>query len=159
VERYPVLLTFDVDAESLWISRDPNHAKKPVIMSQGRYGVTSALPRILKLLKTYNIPSSFFVPGWVIERHSEAIKQIVNEGHEIGHHGYLHEWPDTLNYEQEKEIMEKGIDIIQKLTGSRPKGYRSPAWEFSPNTLEFLKEYGFVYSSNMMDSDEPYIHE
>ncbi len=159
MKKCPVLLTFDVDGETLWISRNPDFAQKPVIMSQGRYGVVTGLPRILQLLKKYGIPATFFVPGWIIENHQANIAEIIENNHEIGHHGYLHEWPDTLSYDEEKSILEKGIEIIERLTGDKPRGYRSPAWEFSPNTLNFLQEYGFLYSSNFMDRDDVYVHE
>ncbi len=54
--------------------------------------------------------------------------------------------------------MDKGIDIIQRMTGRKPVGYRSPAAEFSPHTLRMLAEYGFGYSSNYFDDDSPYLH-
>ncbi len=44
------------------------------------------------------------------------------------------------------------------MTGARPVGYRAPAWEFSPYTLGLLNEYGFLYTSNFMDDDGPYLH-
>jgi peptidoglycan/xylan/chitin deacetylase (PgdA/CDA1 family) len=128
-------------------------------LSQGIYGPEVGLPRILKLLQKYSIPATFFVPGYVIEKHRAAIEEIVQGGHEIGHHGYLHEWPDTLTSEQEREVFELGIDRIRSITGKAPAGYRSPAWEFSSKTMDYLQEFGFLYSSNMMDNDEPYVHD
>jgi peptidoglycan/xylan/chitin deacetylase (PgdA/CDA1 family) len=154
-----VSLTFDVDGETLWTSRDEANWKRPVALSHGAYGPKIGVQRILNLLKKYSIKSTFFVPGWIIEQYPNEINQIVNDGHEIAHHGYLHEYPDTLEPEKEREILELGIDIIKNLTGKSPTGYRSPAWEFSPQTLAYLKELNFQYSSNMMDNDEPYIHE
>ena len=55
--------------------------------------------------------------------------------------------------------MEKGIEIIQRLTGRSPVGWRSPAAEFSAITLPLLLEKGFGYSSNFFDDDTPYLHE
>lgn len=116
------------------------------------------LDRILKLLSKHSIKSTFFVPGWIIEKYPKEIMNILNDGHELAHHGYIHEYPDTLQEEKEREILERGIEIIQSFSGYKPLGYRSPAWEFSSQTLRLLKEYGFLYSSNMMDDDYPYIH-
>ncbi|GHH99374.1 polysaccharide deacetylase family protein [Neobacillus kokaensis] len=153
-----VSLTFDVDGETLWTSRDPNNWQRPVALSHGTYGPRVGLPRILRLLQKYSIEATFFVPGWIIEQYESNIKEIVEAGHEIGHHGYLHEYPDTLTEEKEREILQVGIDRITELTGRKPMGYRSPAWEFSPRTMDYLKEFDFKYSSNMMDDDQPYIH-
>lgn len=158
-ENVYVALTFDLDGETLWTSRDKENAKRPVALSHGAYGPKVGLERIIKLLDQFSIKSTFFIPGWIIEQYPKEVGGIVEQKHEIGHHGYLHEYPDTLSPEEERSILTKGIDIIETLTGKKPSGYRSPAWEFSMETLYLLKEMNFLYSSNMMDNDEPYIHE
>lgn len=154
-----VSLTFDVDGETLWGSRDEENWNRPVTLSHGEYGPKVGVPRILKLLNRYSIKSTFFIPGWIIENYEETIKQINGDGHEIGHHGYLHEHPHTLSPDKEKEVLMLGIKKIKKAIGKEPVGYRSPAWEFSPYTLKYLKEFNFKYSSNMMDNDKPYMHQ
>jgi peptidoglycan/xylan/chitin deacetylase (PgdA/CDA1 family) len=154
--KFAVLLTFDVDAETLWISRDPANLKRPVVLSQGEYGPTYGVPRILKLLKKYEITSTFFIPGWTMEKYPWVVENVMKEGHEVAHHGYLHEWPDALPPDEELAAFEKAIDVFKRHTGSYPRGYRSPAWEFSPITLKILIEHNFLFSSNMMNSDEPY---
>jgi peptidoglycan/xylan/chitin deacetylase (PgdA/CDA1 family) len=156
--RCCVTFSFDLDAETLWLSRDPANAKRPVTLSLGAYGYKEGVPRIVRLFRKYDLRTTFFIPGWVAERHEDLVKELRDLGHEVGHHGYLHEWPDTLELDQEKEILERGIDILQRVTGERPIGYRSPAAEFSPNTVRLLWEHQFVYSSTMMDSDLPYKH-
>lgn len=154
-----VALTFDLDGETLWTSRDKENFNRPVALSHGAYGPKVGLGRIIKLLNQFSIKSTFFIPGWIIEQYPEEVKGIVEHRHEIGHHGYLHEYPDTLSPAEERFILIKGIEIIETLTGKKPSGYRSPAWEFSMETLDLLKEMNFMYSSNMMDNDEPYLHE
>jgi peptidoglycan/xylan/chitin deacetylase (PgdA/CDA1 family) len=154
-----VVLSFDVDGETLWTAREALNWDRPVTLSQGAYGPKVGLARILKLLATYKIPATFFVPAYIIEKYQGKIQAVVDAGHEIGHHGYLHEWTDSLNADQEREVLEIGIERIKMLTGKKPAGFRSPAWEFSPKTLEYLAEYEFLYSTNMMDNDEPYIHD
>ncbi|GHU63798.1 hypothetical protein AGMMS49983_08070 [Clostridia bacterium] len=154
--KMPVLLTFDLDGETLWRCRDPENANRPVVLSQGRYGPECGAPRILNLLKKYDIKATFFVPGFTIDQYPDLIKQIDAEGHEIGNHGWSHTYPDNMDgYDTEKKEYVDSSDLLEKLIGKRPKGYRSPAWEFSPNTIEILESMGdFEYSSNMMDSDK-----
>ncbi|MCC7284521.1 MAG: polysaccharide deacetylase [Acetobacteraceae bacterium] len=156
---FPVLLSFDLDCETLWTSRDPKNAERPVIMSQGAYGWKVGCDRVLGLLARYGIQSTFFVPGLVIEQRPALMERILKGGHEIAHHSYSHRWIVTLSAAEEREEMEKGIAAVERATGRKPRGYRSPAAEFSAITLGLLKEYGFSYSSNFFDEDSPYLLE
>lgn len=155
---FPVMIGFDLDGETLWTARDPSNADRPVTLSQGRYGPEVAVPRILELLRRHNLSVTFFVPGMVIERYPDLIRRIDQEGHEVAHHGHTHRWPDTMTREEEREDFARANEQFEKVLGRLPAGYRSPAWEFSPWTMEVLLEQGFRYSSNFMDSDRPYKH-
>lgn len=151
-----VLMTFDLDGETLWRCRDPENANRPVTLSQGRYGPEVGVPRILNLMDEFNIKSTFFIPGFTINQYKDVVKEIYNRGHEIGNHGWSHTYPDNMNgYEEEKEEYVSSSDLIESVIGQRPNGYRSPAWEFSTDTIDILKEMPEIeYSSNMMDSDK-----
>ena len=151
-------LSFDLDAETMWISRNEENLRRPVTLSQGTFALKVAVPKLLNLLKQFDLKATFFVPGWVVERNTGLIQEIFAEGHEIGHHGYLHEWPDMSDPAKEEGILLKGIEIIEKTTGQKPRGYRSPAAEYTPSTLSLLKKHGFAYSSTMMDDVFPYKH-
>ncbi|WP_137391562.1 polysaccharide deacetylase family protein [Rhodoligotrophos defluvii] len=151
-----VMLTFDFDAESLWLSRDPTNWDRPGVLSQGTYGALVGVPRILELLQEEALPATFFVPGWVAEFHQDKVEAIVAAGHEIGHHGYLHEWVDPSEPEREREAIEKGLDALKRTVGIVPKGYRSPAGETGYHVAELLKEKGFLYDSSMLDGIFPY---
>jgi peptidoglycan/xylan/chitin deacetylase (PgdA/CDA1 family) len=155
---FPVLLTFDLDAELLWTSRDPKNWERPIALSQGAYGYREGVPRILDLLARHGIECTFFVPGMIIERNRALVENIYAAGHEIAHHSYSHRWLQDMEEPEEREEFEKTNDLIAGLTGSKPLGWRSPAAEFSKNTMRLLLEYGFLYSSNFFDRDEPYKH-
>ena len=159
-DPFPVCLTFDVDAEAGVIGRDAANADRPVALSMGRYGPQTALPLILDLLDKHETKATFFVPGWTADHHTDAIAECAKRGHEVAHHGYHHVPPSSFaNAEEEREEIERGIEAIEKAAGTRPTGYRAPAWELSTHTLGLLAGLGFVYSSNMMDSDGPYEHD
>jgi peptidoglycan-N-acetylglucosamine deacetylase len=158
LEHFPALLTFDLDAELLWTSRDPKNWERPIALSQGAYGYREGVPRILNLLAKHSIQCTFFVPGMIVERNREVVRDICAAGHEIAHHSYSHRWLQDMDEETERQEFEKTIDLIASLTGSKPYGFRSPAAEFSKNTMRLLIEYGFLYSSNFFDCDEPYKH-
>ncbi len=153
-----VMLTFDVDAETLWLSGDITRLSQPGTISQGTYGARVAVSLILDVLKRHELPATFFIPGWTAENHSRTVLAIHRMGHEIGHHGWIHEHPTKLSLAQEEEVLQKGIAALQEITGKSPAGYRSPAWEFSDHTLDLLASYQFDYSSNMMSHFIPWIH-
>ena len=153
-----VVLSFDLDAETSWIFRDPENARRPVVISSGRFGPKFGVPGIIELLSEYELPCSFFVLSVSAERYPEAVEQIVKAGYEIGAHGHMHERVDTLPPDQEEEILAKSVDLLAKATGQKPVGYRSPSWELSPTSLALLEKYGFAYSSNFMDDYFPYMH-
>ena len=155
---FPVLFTFDLDVETMWTSRDPKNAERPIIMSQGAYGWKVGLGRVLNLLNSYSVHATFFVPGLVIEQRPQVVDMILEKGHEIAHHSWSHKWIVNMSPDEEREEMSRGFEIIERTTGRTPVGYRSPAAEFSPITLELLQEYGFGYSSNYFDDDSPYLH-
>lgn len=153
--RAACAFTFDLDAETLWMARGVH---EPVTLSQGRFGPVEALPRILALLRTHDIRASFFIPAWVAEHHQDAVRAIVDGGHEIGCHGDEHERVSELPPDREEAILARSVEVLTRLTGTRPLGYRAPAWQLSAATIPLLVQYGFAYSSNMMDRLSPYLH-
>jgi peptidoglycan-N-acetylglucosamine deacetylase len=157
-ECFPVLLTFDLDAELLWTARDPKNWQRQIALSQGAYGYREGVPRILNLLAKYGIRCTFFIPGMIVERNREVVEAVHAAGHEIANHSYSHRWLEGLTLEEEREEIEKTNGLIASVTGRKPLGYRSPAAEFSLNTMKLLLEHKFLYSSNFFDRDSPYKH-
>ncbi len=147
--RHLVCLTFDFDALSLWIARK---MVTPTPISRGEFGVLGA-ERILALLRRHGIAATWFIPGHTLETYPETCARIHRAGHEIGNHGYLHEPPATLTREQEEAVLLRGSAAIRRITGSDPRGYRSPSWDLSPHTVELLLAHGFLYDSSMMAHD------
>ena len=154
--RCVAVLSFDIDGVSGAINRNPDSARLPSLMSMREYGPSIATPRILDLLDAHEIKASFFIPGYVAETHEDLVLDIVERGHEIAHHGYMHEPPATLSKDQEEAVLDKGIAVIERITGERPEGYRSPSWELSEHSLSLLANRGFLYDSSLMGDDVPY---
>jgi peptidoglycan-N-acetylglucosamine deacetylase len=154
-----LLISFDVDAETMWTSKDPRNADRPAVLSHGRYDIEVGLPLILDMLDRNELCATFFVPGWVADNHPAAIEQLHARGHEIAHHGYLHDGMHGADRAYELEVIRQGITALEKITGTRPLGYRSPMYEINLHTWDLLRDEGFLYSSNMMDSIWPYLHD
>jgi peptidoglycan-N-acetylglucosamine deacetylase len=154
--RSVCLLTYDLDAESAWVRRGID---EPVALSMGRIEPTVGVPSILNLLEHFDIKTTFFVPGWVAENHRGMVDQIIAKGHEIGHHGYLHEPGTSFNSkEEEEEAIVKAIDTLVRIVGRRPTSYRAPSWEYSRHTIGLLEKHGIEYTSDLMDTLLPEYH-
>jgi peptidoglycan/xylan/chitin deacetylase (PgdA/CDA1 family) len=154
-----LLVGFDVDAETMWTSKDPRSSERPAVLSHGRYEIEVGLPLILDMLDRQELKSTFFVPGWVADHHPATVEQLHARGHEVAHHGYLHESMDGATRERELEVLLQGSAAIERVTGIRPVGYRAPLYDVNPHTWELLRANGFLYSSNMMNSIWPYAHD
>jgi peptidoglycan-N-acetylglucosamine deacetylase len=150
-----VALTFDVDAESAWLGEGPEFAQRLTTLSQAGFGPTRGLPRILAMLDDAGIRATFYVPGHTADHYPGPVAEIIDRGHEVAHHGYLHLRTDRLDAGGQRAELERGLDALGRL-GVRPVGYRSPSWEITPETLTFLAEMGFRYDSSMMRDDRPY---
>jgi peptidoglycan-N-acetylglucosamine deacetylase len=153
VARHLVCLTFDFDALSLWLARG---ITSPTPISQGEFGVVGAA-RILDLLDRHAIAATWFIPGHTLDTYPDLCRRIHAAGHEIAHHGYAHEPPIRLTREEEEAVLLRGSAAIRRITGADPRGYRSPAWDLSPHSVELLLARGFQYDSSMMGHDsQPY---
>lgn len=146
-KRSALLLTYDMDADSSWISRGLD---EPVARSAGQFEVNVGTPCILELMKWFGLKSTFFTPGWIAEQYPAMVEAVVRDGHEIGLHGYLHEPPPKLSEAEEIEAVRRGSAALEAVTGVRPVGYRSPIWQFSANTVRILHQAGFKYTSDFM---------
>jgi peptidoglycan/xylan/chitin deacetylase (PgdA/CDA1 family) len=151
--RVAVAISFDIDNELL--SRS---TPLPVPLSQGEYGATTGLPRLLAMLDRQQVPATFYIPAASAILHPEMIPAIMRPArHEIGVHGWIHEnLPSIGDPQLEARLLSQSIEYLTKATGKRPTGYRAPSWAFSPHTLDQLLKAGFLYDSSMMAMDEPY---
>ena len=146
---YTVCLTFDFDALSGFIARG---LTTPTPISRGEFGVVAS-ERIVELLGRHEIPSTWFIPGHTIESFPDACRRVHAAGHEIAHHGWTHVPPANLSREQEEWNIVRGNEAIRMITGQAARGYRSPSWDLSPNTIELLLSHGFLYESSLMGHD------
>jgi peptidoglycan/xylan/chitin deacetylase (PgdA/CDA1 family) len=125
-------------------------------MSWGQYGNRVGVPRVLDLLKRHDIKASFYVPAVAALLHPDEQRRVIAEGHEIGIHGWIHELNSVLPYDVERDLMFRSTDTLEKITGVRPVGLRTPSWDFSPHTLRIETELGLIYDSSLMADEDCY---
>ncbi|MCP9486921.1 MAG: polysaccharide deacetylase family protein, partial [Gaiellaceae bacterium MAG52_C11] len=99
---------------------------------------------------------ALLVPGWYIERYPHAVAAIVEGGHEIAHHGYLHEYPRDQTRKSELYWLERGAAVIADFTGKRPVGWRGPWAGSTANSTELLVQEWYLYDSTLMADSQPY---
>ena len=148
-----VALSFDSDHETNEL-RDGG--KSIGRMSWGQYGSRVGVPRIAKLLARHSVRTSFYVPAVTALLYPDEQRALAAEGHEIAIHGWIHELNSTLPREAELDLMRRASDTLEKITGTRPVGMRTPSWDFSPNTLAIVKELGLQYDSSLMADEDCY---
>lgn len=151
--RCAVALSFDSDHESNEL-RDGGESIGR--MSQGQYGNRVGIPRILKTLSDNDIKATFFVPAVVALLHPDEQRRVIAEGHEIGLHGWIHELNTKVPPADERDLHFRAADALEKITGVRPVGMRTPSWDFSSVTLKIQRELGLLYDSSLMADDDPY---
>lgn len=156
-KRIALCLSFDIDAETLWLTRNDINARHLVHLSRGLYATKQALPRILNMLDEEQLKATFFTTAYTAEIHPETIKYIADQGHEIGYHGYMHEVKDT--YDEENALMDKVDNIIRSLTGKRSVGVRMPDGIIHDFHKQLWLDRGIIYSSNWRNNDGPFLLE
>lgn len=156
--RCAVSFSFDMDAETLLHLYHRDTAQSRLATSSlFRYEPFVAIPRLIKIWKHFNLRQTVFIPGWAIETYPHAVEALVKAGHEIGHHGWLHERPNTLSRDAEERVLDRALSAFERIVGRRPAGYRAPAYALSDQTVDLLIDRGFSYDASLMGDDVPYI--
>ncbi|MBK5115322.1 MAG: polysaccharide deacetylase [Thermoleophilia bacterium] len=139
-----VAIGVDVDAVGGWLGSYGGE-DSPSDIQRGMFAGEVGTPRLLKLFADREIKTSWFIPGHSIETFPDQTEMIVEAGHEVGAHGYSHENPISMTSWQEEAVLSKCVELIEKFSGKRPRGYVAPWWEMSEVTVDLLLEYGFTY--------------
>ena len=152
--RVAVCLSFDTDTQAPHL-RDGTTS--PTTLSAADFGAEAGVPRILRMLDRYQVPATFFMTAVDAMLNPEMLAAILKSGrHEVGVHGWIHEFPPRLDPGEEERLLDQAIEYLTKVTGKRPVGYRAPSWAFSGVTLDLIQKKGFLYDSSLQALDEPY---
>lgn len=149
-------LTFDVEeyfhAEAF--ARVLRPEEWPTLESR----VAATTERLLDILDRERIRATFFVLGWVAERHPSLVREIASLGHEIGCHGYGHQMISRLTREEFERDVTRAKAALEDATGRLVIGYRAPTFSVMRDTLwslDVLCEAGFRYDSSIF----PILHD
>lgn len=149
-----IIATFgvDVDAVAGWIGSYGGE-NSPSDIQRGVFAGEIGTPRLLKMFQRHGLTVSWFIPGHSLETFPDQTQMVAEAGHEIGAHGYSHENPVAMTPVQEEDILVKSVELIESLTGRKPRGYVAPWWELSSVTAALLQKHGFNYDHSQGYND------
>lgn len=155
-EKASMMVSFNLDGPAWWIAQDERVWELPKTFSMGAYGLWRGLDRIRKILADLDILATFYVPGWVAETWPAQVCALNEDGHELGHRGYLAERPYDLSPAQQSEVFERTHAIFDELGLPQARGYRANNGNMRAETGELLVRAGYEYSSSLRGDDRPY---
>ena len=119
------------------------------------YGIKAGAPRVVKLLKAFDIPASWTVAALSLENHPQLAESIMALGHEPVSHGWRWVHQFRLDEDAEREFIGKAVQSIQRTCGVRPYGWLSRYFH-TDNTRRLLIEAGFDYHMDDYSGDIPF---
>jgi polysaccharide deactylase family protein, PEP-CTERM locus subfamily len=108
--------------------------------------------RLLALFQKHQAKATFFVLGYVAEKHPQLIREIAAAGHEIATHGYAHQLAYLQTPEVFKEDVSRAKKLVEDIIGKNIKGYRAPSWSVTSKSLwvwGILEDLGFIYDASV----------
>ena len=152
-------ISVDFDAVSGWLGTGAHPDNSTSDYSTGYQSAHVGVPRLLKLFTRLGIADklTWCIPGHSLETFPSETRAIVASGAEIALHGYAHESATQLTAEQERDVLQHCIQLIQNLTGKKPRGYRAPLYQLTERTIALLQEHDFLWDSSLSHHDsKPY---
>lgn len=114
--------------------------------------VVPLVERLLALFNEYGAKATFFVLGWVAEKHPQMVRRIVDEGHEVASHSYRHRMVTQMTPTEFKEDLQRSLHVLQDIMGKPVLGFRAPTFSITKKSFwayEILAESGVKYDSSI----------
>lgn len=108
--------------------------------------------RLLDIFAEHGVLGTFFVLGWVAERHPDLVRRIAVAGHEIASHGYGHRLVYDQTHDAFREDVRRAKRLLEDATGRQVRGYRAPSYSIVPRSLwalDVLMEEGYEYDASI----------
>lgn len=123
--------------------------------AHGRYTYRIGLTRLLDALGDYGLNATLFWPSSEAQRIPALFERCLKDGHEIACNGRAFEDHAKLGTDEDA-VIEEAHDVLTRLGGAAPVGFRSPTGTLSERTIPILQRLGYRYDSSFLDDDAPY---
>jgi len=131
----------------------------PYVPAGYRDGRVAASTReVMDLIEGYGVRATFFILGKVAEEHPGLVKEIAARGHEVASHGWGHQLACRQTWEEFEEDLRRSLEILERLSGAKVKGYRAPSWSAGAETpwfFDVLIRNGLEYDSSLFPVKTP----
>ena len=143
---------FSVDLEEWFCAYNLSRVLPYEVWDQIESRVERSTLSILDLLSKHRVEGTFFVLGWVAERHPDLVREVERRGHEIATHGYSHRLITHLSPDEFRADLERSLEVLTPLANKPIRGFRAPSFSVTKKTwwaLDILRECGIRYDSSI----------
>lgn len=120
--------------------------------------IDTGLDFVLAALQERGLRATFFILGWIAERHPASVRKIASHGHEIASHGYNHQTIDQMSPAEFERDLQRSLKNLTELCGRTIRGYRAPSFSITEKTywaLDVLERNGIAYDSSIYPIHHP----
>jgi polysaccharide deacetylase family protein (PEP-CTERM system associated) len=118
-----------------------------------------SIPKMIALLKKYNVTATFFVLGEVAQKYPELVEEIIHAGHEIGCHCFKHKHLGEIGCAAFNQDLKKATHLLERLSGKPIVSFRAPLFSITKSTLwaiEIINRQGYLFDSSIFPSFHPF---
>jgi peptidoglycan-N-acetylglucosamine deacetylase len=148
----PITNALSFDIEDWFHLVDIDHVADPNLWPQLPSLVTEQTQWILQTLAERHVKATFFILGWVADRHPEVVRMIADAGHELGTHSFWHRRVDQLSRQEFYDDLKQSIDVIEQNGGRKVLGFRAPSFSITPGSewaFDVMHDLGLRYDASL----------
>ena len=150
--RAPILNAMTIDVEDYFQVSAFADVVRPDTWDGHASRVEANTDRLLAMFAEARVRATFFVLGWVAERHPGLVRRIAQAGHEIASHSYAHQLVYDLDAETFRADLRRARGLIEDLSGRPVRGFRAPSYSVTERSLwalDVLIEEGYTYDASV----------
>jgi peptidoglycan/xylan/chitin deacetylase (PgdA/CDA1 family) len=121
------------------------------------YGIKEGIPRLLDLFDRRKVKMTSHMVGAAVDHSPALAKEVVQRGHEAAAHGQVWGPHYDKTPQEERASYTANVESILRATGTKPVGFNAPGMRATPKTFEILQDLGFVYHTDDLSRDEPFL--
>jgi peptidoglycan/xylan/chitin deacetylase (PgdA/CDA1 family) len=125
--------------------------------SQAEYDLTAGIWRLLDLLRDREVPATFCWVGRCVEDRPDAVERAASDGHDHAIHSWDHRYYTPMSFDEQMDDASRTIAALERVTGKRPSGHKSPGWRFNDQTTKVVQELELSWQMDKAHADVPWL--